>query len=49
MIRRLREPDNGLTHLAGALLALAVLVVLVRLGLAAGSPPVLAERSVRPA
>jgi hemolysin III len=38
VIRRLREPDNGLTHLAGALLALAALVVLVRLGLAAGTP-----------
>jgi hypothetical protein len=35
MIRRLREPDNGLTHLIGAVLALLALVVL--LGLAAAA------------
>ncbi len=38
MIRRLREPDNALTHLAGAALAVVALVVLVRLGLRAGTP-----------
>ncbi len=37
-MRRLREPDNGLTHLAGALLALVALVVLVGLALRVGSP-----------
>jgi hemolysin III len=37
MIRRFREPDNGLTHLAGALLAVAACVVLVRLALQAGT------------
>jgi hemolysin III len=37
MIRRFREPDNGLTHLAGALLAVAACVVLVRLALEVGT------------
>ena len=38
MIRRFREPDNGLTHLAGALLSLVALVVLVFLAFRAGTP-----------
>src|SRR5690348_6296234 len=38
MILRLREPDNGLTHLAGALLALVAFGVLLALGLHAGTP-----------
>ncbi len=38
MIRRFREPDNGLTHLAGAVLALMALVVLVFLAFHAGTP-----------
>ena len=38
VIRRFREPDNGLTHLAGALLALVALGVLLGLALRAGSP-----------
>jgi hemolysin III len=37
MIRRVREPDNGLTHLAGAALAIGALGVLVGLALRAGS------------
>jgi hemolysin III len=37
-MNRLREPANGLTHLAGAVLAVAALVVLVRLALADGTP-----------
>lgn len=37
MIRRFREPDNGLTHLAGALLATIACVVLVRLALQVGT------------
>ncbi len=37
MIRRLREPANGLTHLAGALLSVVALVALVRLALGAGT------------
>jgi hemolysin III len=37
MIRRFREPDNGLTHLAGVLLALVALGVLTGLALGAGS------------
>lgn len=37
MIRRFREPDNGLTHLAGALLAVVACVVLVQRGLDAGT------------
>lgn len=41
MVRRFREPDNGLTHLAGAVLALATLGVLVGLALRAGSPRLL--------
>ncbi len=36
VLRKLREPVNGLTHLAGALLAVAVLVLLVRLGAGTG-------------
>ena len=36
-MRHLREPDNGLTHLAGALLSAGALVVLVRLALATGT------------
>lgn len=38
MIRRLREPDNGLTHLVGACLAALALVVLVGLAVRSGSP-----------
>lgn len=38
MIKRFREPDNGLTHLAGAVLSMAALVVLVALALRAGTP-----------
>ena len=38
VIRRFREPDNGLTHLAGALLSLVALVVLVFLAFRAGTP-----------
>ncbi len=38
MIRRLREPDNGLTHLAGACLAAFALIVLVGLAVRSGSP-----------
>jgi len=38
MIRRLREPDNGLTHLAGACLAAFALIVLVGLAIRSGSP-----------
>ncbi len=38
MIRRFREPDNGLTHLAGALLSLVALGVLLGLALQTGSP-----------
>jgi hemolysin III len=37
-IRRLREPDNGLTHLAGAALALAACGALLTLALGTGSP-----------
>ena len=37
MIRRFREPDNGLTHLAGALLAVVACGVLVRLALEVGT------------
>lgn len=36
-MRRLREPANGLTHLAGALLSVGALVALVRLALDAGT------------
>ena len=36
-MRRLREPDNGLTHLAGALLSIVALVALVRLAGDAGT------------
>ncbi len=38
MIRRLREPDNGLTHLVGALLSLVALGILLTLAWRAGSP-----------
>ncbi len=38
MIRRLREPDNGLTHLAGACLAAFAFIVLVGLAVRSGSP-----------
>lgn len=38
MLRRLREPDNGATHLAGAALALVALGILLVLGIRAGSP-----------
>ena len=38
MIRRFREPDNGLTHLAGAVLALAACGLLLALALGTGSP-----------
>ncbi len=38
MIRRLREPDNGLTHLAGAFLAVVAFGVLMGLALHVGSP-----------
>lgn len=38
MIRRFREPDNGLTHLIGACFALVALGLLVYLGLRVGSP-----------
>jgi hemolysin III len=37
MIRRFREPDNGLTHLAGAALALAASGLLLGLALRTGS------------
>lgn len=37
MFRSIREPANGLTHLAGAALALGALVLLVRLALGTGS------------
>ena len=37
MFRHIREPANGLTHLAGAALALGTLVLLVRLALGTGS------------
>jgi hemolysin III len=37
VIRRIREPDNGLTHLAGALLSALALVVLVALAVRVGS------------
>ncbi len=37
MLRRLREPDNGATHLAGAVLALVALGILLALGIRAGS------------
>ncbi len=37
MIRRLREPDNGLTHLAGACLAVVAFGVLMGLALHIGS------------
>ena len=37
-MRRLREPVNGLTHLAGAVLAVAVLVVLVGMAAGLGKP-----------
>lgn len=37
MVRQFREPDNGLTHLAGALLAVIACAVLVRLALDAGT------------
>ncbi len=36
-MRRLREPANGLTHLAGALLAVAALTTLLRLAADAGT------------
>ena len=36
-MRRLREPANGLTHLAGALLAVAALAALLRLAAGAGT------------
>jgi hemolysin III len=36
-MRRLREPANGLTHLAGALLAVGALAALVRLAVGAGT------------
>jgi hemolysin III len=35
---RVREPDNGLTHLAGAILAVVALGILLALGLRAGTP-----------
>ncbi len=38
LIRRMREPDNSLTHLAGVLLSLVALGVLLGLALRAGSP-----------
>jgi hemolysin III len=38
MMRRLREPDNGLTHLAGAFLAVIALIILTDLALHVGSP-----------
>ena len=38
MIRRFREPANGLTHLAGAALALLTLAVLLILAIRSGSP-----------
>ena len=38
MIRRMREPANGLTHLIGAALAVVALIVLVTLAIRAGSP-----------
>ena len=34
---KLREPANGLTHLAGVVLAMMALVILVRVGIASGS------------
>lgn len=37
LIRRMREPDNSLTHLAGVLLSLVALGVLLGLALRAGS------------
>jgi len=37
-VQRMREPVNGLTHGAGALLAVVALVVLVATALAAGKP-----------
>ncbi len=37
MIRRFREPDNGLTHLIGAFFALVALAVMVYLGIRVGS------------
>lgn len=37
MIRRFREPDNGLTHLAGALFALVAFAVMVYLATRVGS------------
>ena len=39
--RGMREPANGLTHLAGVLLSLAALVALVGIGLRRGSATVL--------
>ena len=46
MIRRFREPDNGLTHLAGAVLALAAFVALLALALRAGTPRHLVAYSI---
>jgi hemolysin III len=37
MVKRLREPDNGLTHLAGMALAIVALVLLLALALRTGS------------
>jgi predicted membrane channel-forming protein YqfA (hemolysin III family) len=38
-MRHLREPANGLTHLAGALLAVVALALLLRLAAGAGTAP----------
>jgi hemolysin III len=43
---KLREPANGLTHLVGVALAIAALVILVRVGIASGSVLVLLGLSV---
>jgi hemolysin III len=43
---KLREPANGLTHLAGVLLAMLALVILVRVGIASGSLRMLIGLSV---
>ncbi len=37
MTRRLREPANGLTHLAGVLLSLVALAALVAIGVRSGT------------
>ena len=46
MIRRFREPDNSLTHLAGVLLSLVTLGVLLMLALRAASPRAVAAFAI---